>query len=237
MNKIQKILAGLCAVTATILCLWPPVLAADLRAEGVEDLSTLTLPPVAKKAWVFRRFPIMAWWPPPGTKTLRDFQRYKEAGFTIYPANPDAGFQNALKLARRVGIPVMPHRTLQGFDVPRSVKPIALPEEDFNVVGWLTRDEPGGYKAVSQAIGEVNVLIGFFRNKAGDRYALVVNKRHGKNQSSKDMADTMDLTFSADINEVEAVSWLDGTVGKLAMHGSKASLRIHGGTSVLIKAR
>jgi len=54
----------------------------------------------------------MAWWPPPGTKTLADFQRYKDAGFTIYPANPDAGFDNAVQLARQAGILVMPHRTV-----------------------------------------------------------------------------------------------------------------------------
>jgi len=413
----------------------PIRIAPDLKSREVKDLRDLKLPPVAKKEWVFKSFPILAWWPPPGTKTLEDFQRYKEAGFTIYAANPDGGFDNALKLARKAGIPVMPHRTMGGFDVPPPTKPVVFPVNDTNIVGWLTRDEPGGYRAICKAVTEVNVLmrsdpgrwalfnnfplnrpqepsaletaeaalrngmpvlsydnyvilkdgrdrtkqhfdnlasarklslkydvpfwafalttkhwnyrrpsesdvrwkqftnlaygakglwyfcywgphrwddkrwdtksivdsatgeptelyyqvktinetvlamgdillsltsedvmhthppqghaafafkkdkhwiadikaqdalIGFFRNASGGRYALVVNKLHGKNKSSKEMADTIDLTFAADIKEVQAVSWLDGTPGKLTMDGTKASLRIHGGTGVLIKAR
>jgi hypothetical protein len=384
---------------------------------------------------VFKGFPIMAWWPPPGTKTLKDFQRYKEAGFTIYAANPDAGFDNALKLARKAGIPVMPHRSMGGFDVPRPAKPVVFPEDDSNVVGWITHDEPGWIKAAIKATTEVNglmrldpgrwtlfnnlplnrrqklpvqviaetalrngmpvlsydnyvimedgtdrttehfdnlrdarklslkydvpfwafalttkhrkyrrpsesdirwkqftnmaygakglwyfcywgphrwddkgwdtrsivdsatgeptdlyyqvktlnetvlamgdillgltsqdvahthppqghaasafvkdkhwiadikaqdALIGFFRNAAGDRYAMVVNKLHGKGKSSKETADTIYLTFGANIKEVEAVNWLDGTPGKLTLNGKKASLRIGGGTGVLIKAK
>ena len=51
------------------------------------------------------------------------------------------------------------------------------------------------------------------------------------------VADTIDLTFAADVKEVEAVNWLDGTPGKLALNGTRASLRIYGGTGVLIKAK
>jgi hypothetical protein len=40
-----------------------------------------------------------------------------------------------------------------------------------------------------------------------------------------------------DVKEVEAVSWLDGTPGRLVLNGTRASLPIHGGTGVLIKAR
>lgn len=403
------------------------------KAQGAAELADLKLPPVAKKPWVFKSFPIMAWWPPPGTKTLKDFQLYKAAGFTIYAANPDAGFDNALKLARKVGIAIMPHRTMGGFDVPRPDKPIVFPENDPNVVGWITRDEPGWYKPAVQAATEVNqlmrrdparwtlfnnlplnrrqklpvvaiaeaalrngmpvlsydnyviynngtdktkehfdnlasaralslkydvpfwafalttkhrryrrpsesdvrwkqftnlaygakglwyfcywgphrwddrgwdtksivdsatgeptelyyqvrklnknvlamgeillgltseavahthppkghpvftkgkhwiadiqaqdALIGFFRDANGQRYALVVNKRHGMGKSAKETADTITLTFAADVKEVEAVSWLDASPGKLAMKDNKASLRISGGTGVLLTTK
>ncbi len=63
--------------------------------------------------------------------------------------------------------------------------------------------------------------------------ALVVNKLHGKGKSSKETADTIELIFAPD---VKAVSWLDGTPGKILLHHNKASLRIHGGTGVLLKA-
>ena len=433
MMKIQKILAGACVITVAFLNLTQPLIAAEPASEDVKKLRALELPPVVKQAWMFKSFPIMAWWPPPGTKSLEDFKRYKEAGFTIYAANPDAGFESALKLARKAGIPVMPHRTLQGFDVPAPTKQIVYSTNDSNIVGWLTRDEPGGYRAVSKAISEVNelmrldpsrwalfnnfplnrrqtpsvleiaeaalrngvpvlsydnyvimedgtdrtkehfdnlasarklslkydvpfwafalttkhrgyrcpsesdlrwkqftnlaygakglwyfcywgphrgdnkgwdtksivdsatgeptelyyqvqkinqtvlamgdtllgltsedvmhthppeghatsnfvkgrhwiadikakdVLIGFFRNAAGVRYALVVNKLHGKAKTSKETADTIELTFAADVKGVEAVSWLDGKPGKLTLKGKRASLLIGGGTGVLIK--
>ncbi len=408
------------------------VTAAEER-QVAKDLRDLELLPVTKTPWMFKGFPIMAWWPPPGTKTLEDFKRYKEAGFTIYMANPDVGFGSAIKLARKAGIPVMPHRTLQGFDVPLPAKPVVFSENDSNVVGWITHDEPGWLKPAVKAATEVNMLMrldparwtlfnnlplnrrqklpvmeiaeaalrngmpilsydnyviledgtdrtqehfdnlasartlslkydvpfwafalttkhreyrrpsesdlrwkqftnlaygakglwyfcywgphrwddkgwdtksivdsatgkptelyrqvrklnktvlamgdillgltsedvvhthpledhaafekgkywiadirahdalmGFFRNAKGERYALVVNKLHGKDKSSKETVDTIDLTFNTEIKEVEAISWLDGTPGKLRLNGSRASLRIHGGTGVLIQAK
>jgi hypothetical protein len=124
------------------------------------SLAELNLPRVQKEQWKFKGFPIMAWWPPSGTKTLKDFQRYKEAGFTIYPANPDAGFDNAIKLAEQVGLAVMPWRTRQGFDVPAHGRAIVFPESDPNVVAWITSDEPGGYARVIGQITAVNELMG-----------------------------------------------------------------------------
>jgi hypothetical protein len=432
MKTLRICLAGLLrAGAAAALIPSQPVLAEGVAGEGVRSLSELKLPPVAKKPWMFKSFPIMAWWPPPGTKTLDDFKRYKEAGFTIYMANPDAGFDNALNLAGKAGLPVMPHRSMGGFDVPRPDKPIVFPANDPNVVGWVTHDEPGWDQPAIKAATEVNALmradpsrwalfnnlplnrrqklpvmeiaeaalrngmpvlsydnyvilgdgtdrtkehfdnlasarglslkydvpfwafalttehreyrrpsesdvrwkqftnlaygakglwyfcywgphrwdnrgwdtksivdsttgeptdlyyqvqeinktvlamgdillgltsenvahthppqghpgfeknkhwiadikardalLGFFRNAEDDRYALVVNKRHGMNKSADEMSDTIELTFGPGVEEVEAVSWLDGMPGKLALDGGKATLRIHGGTGVLIK--
>jgi len=436
MKNKQAILTGLCVIIVAVLFSSQQVSASDLKTENqIKALNDLKLPAVAKTEWVFKGFPIMAWWPPPGTKTLDDFRRYKDAGFTIYSANPDAGFDEALKLAKKAGIPVMPHRSMGGFDVPRPGKPIVFPKDDSNIVGWITHDEPGWIKAAVTATTEVNklmlseperwalfnnlplnrrqklpvqviaeaalrngmpvlsydnyvimedgtdrtkehfdnlrdartlslkydvpfwafalttrhrqyrrpsesdvrwkqftnlaygakglwyfcywgphrwddkgwdtksivdsatgeptelyyqvqkinkavlamgdillgltsedvmhtnppqghadsafvkgkhwiedikakdALIGFFRNDAGERYALIVNKLHGKGKSSKETANTIYLTFGPDVKEVEAVSWLDGTPGKLKLNGKKASLRINGGTGVLINAK
>ena len=54
-------------------------------------LEALMLPRVVRRPWRFRRFPIIGWWGPPGTAKLADFRAYKDAGFTIYAANPDTG--------------------------------------------------------------------------------------------------------------------------------------------------
>lgn len=81
------------------------------------------------------------------------------------------------------------------------------------------------------------VLIGFFVDDAGRQYAMVVNNLHGKGRSSRETADTIELTFGDDVEDVEAVSWLDGEEGKLAMNNKTVSLQIAGGTGGLIKAR
>ena len=46
----------------------------------------------------------------------------------------------------------------------------------------------------------------------------------------------IELTFASDVNEVEAVCWMDGTSGKLTLKDKKVSLAISGGTGVLIKS-
>ncbi len=128
----------------------------SISAQEKESLGDLNLPSVEKEEWCFKKFPIMAWWGPSGENTLNDFKRYRDAGFNIYPANPDSGFESALKLARRAGLPVMPWRTMQGFNLPKPESPIIFPENDRNIVGWITHDEPGGYKRVTEAITAVN---------------------------------------------------------------------------------
>jgi len=164
------------------------ILAAAAVSEslGAEGLADLKLPTVEKHPWRFKGFPILAWWPPSGIKSREDFQRYKDAGFTIYPANPDTGFNNSLELAKEVGIPVMPWRTRQGFDTPAPQKPIVFPEDDSNVVGWITHDEPGGYRGVQRAITAVNELM----RKDATRWALFnfFPPHHQKNPDTEETA-------------------------------------------------
>src|SRR5688500_4313124 len=85
------------------------------RAQSLDDLK---LPPAPAQPWRFREFPIIAWWGPPGTATAEDFKRYKDAGFTLYAANPDTGYASVVPMARDAGLKVMAFRTLQGFGLP-----------------------------------------------------------------------------------------------------------------------
>jgi hypothetical protein len=84
-------------------------------SDPMAEFKALQLPPVQREPWRFKNFPILAWWGPPGTATLEDFKRYKDAGFTLYAANPDAGFNRAMRFARQAGLDVMPFRQGQGF--------------------------------------------------------------------------------------------------------------------------
>jgi hypothetical protein len=81
-----------------------------------------------------------------------------------------------------------------------------------------------------------DVLIGFFKGDAGADYALVVNKLHGMKKSSSETADEIELTFDAKTTSVRAESWLDGRTGDVALKDGKASLKIAGGTGVLLRA-
>jgi hypothetical protein len=414
----------------SVLLLYACSLAVLQGADRITDLKTLELPTVEKEPWRFEGFPILAWWPPPGTATIKDFRVYKEAGFTIYPANPDCGFENSIMLAEQAGLPVVAWRSYQGFSLPKPEHPIAFRDDNPNIVGWVTGDEPSGMRNVVKAITAVNklmredpsraaffnmlpprrqgrpdtkaiidagircgmpvlsyddyvmyddgrnetkehfdalevfrqasvqhdvpfwafaltsghdryrppsesdlrwkqytnlaygakglwyfcywgptnrrfwdkngivnprngrktklyryvktlnhavlamgdillgltnegvvhtnppkghrpfrpgeywisdiaagdALIGFFHDADGTPYAMVVNKQHGMNKSVEETADTIELTFAPDVRSVVAVNWLDGIPGPIAMKERKASLRLYGGTGVLLKA-
>lgn len=393
-----------------------------------DPLQQLQLPPVERRPWRFRKFPIIAWWGPPGTASLVDFQNYKDAGFNLYAANPDTGYEQALRFAAQIDLPVMAYRRTQGFGLPAA--PVDFSRRRDNIVGWLTHDEPGGMPGVIEAISAVNTLmredptrwalfnflppgaqnnaptepiidaairsgmpllsydayvihadgndnagahfryleqfrraslrhnvpfwafalsikhfgyrrpsesdirwnhftnlaygakglwyftywgptdwenwdlvaivdpkdgaktelyehvkklnhavlemgdillnltsrdvvhsaplagqspffedthwiagikasdalIGFFSDGAGTRYALLVNKRHGMAKSAAEMADQMEIRFDPSVRRVTAVNWLDGTPGPLKITNGKASLTLHGGTGVLLRA-
>ena len=436
MNRISGKILDTSNPATSLLRLVSLVLLCVLSSAAVQgsDLSSslngIELPDFPDEAWRFKGFPILAWWPPPGTATLEDFLLYKEAGFTIYPANPDRGFESSIDLAETAGLPIVAWRSYQRFSLPRSENPIAFPKQRESIVGWITTDEPSGTRDVVNAITAVNrlmqedpdrvaffnmlpphkqarpgteaiiaaavrcgmpvlsfdnyvlrdsgsdetkqhydaleifrtasvrhgvpfwafaltsghyiyrrpsesdlrwkhythlaygakglwyfcywgprnwlhwdkvsivnpkngkrtelyeytkvlnhavlemgdillgltsvdvahtnppdghrqfrtdqywiadvvaedALIGFFHDTEGSSYAMVVNATHGMNKSAEETADTIELTFAKEVRCVVAVSWLDGKPGPIALKDQKASLRIHGGTGVLLRA-
>ena len=138
----------LCSLLAAACAGAPPTTA--------EPLENLKLPPVARRPWRFRQFPIIAWWGPPGTARRQDFQAYKEAGFTLYAANPDEGYERAMELARQSGLSVMAYRRAQGFGLPPA--PADFSRHREQIVGWLTHDEPSGTEGVTESITAVNTM-------------------------------------------------------------------------------
>ena len=80
-----------------------------------------------------------------------------------------------------------------------------------------------------------DALAGFFHDREGKLYALVVNKQHGKGKSAQETADDIELTFAPQVRAVTAVNWLDGKPGPLRLRGGKATLRLSGGTGVLLR--
>src|SRR5690349_12988712 len=130
MNTILKALTLAFAVCA----------AASASATGT--LESINLPPVQKAPWRFKKFPILAWWGPPGSASLKDFENYRDSGINIYLANPDTEFDAAMEKATSAGLAIMPFRKKQGFGLKDPKGGVNYPKDHPNVVGWLTYDEP-----------------------------------------------------------------------------------------------
>lgn len=81
-----------------------------------------------------------------------------------------------------------------------------------------------------------DALVGFFRDPNGADYALLVNKQHGKGLSAAATADEIELTVAPTVRQVIAENWLDGTKGPVKLTDGKATLRVAGGTGVLLRA-
>lgn len=85
-------------------------------------------------------------------------------------------------------------------------------------------------------IEAADALIGFFRDPVeGGRYALVVNNRHGKELTAAETAEIVTLHLAPEVAGVTAVSWLDGEPGRLELAERAVTMRIAGGTGVLLQ--
>jgi len=152
--------------TRFILTLFSIVFSVAAHATGT--LESINLPPVEKAPWRFAKFPIMAWWGPPGSSALKDFENYRKAGFNIYLANPDTEFEEAIDKATSAGLAIMPFRTIQGYGTKAPENGVEYPVDHPNVVGWLTYDEPGAYDQSYKSISLANELM----RKDPTRWAL-----------------------------------------------------------------
>lgn len=161
MNQHATAITGtVCAVIAAFPVLFcVPVIHAEevVTPDALAGFNALELPAVRREPWCFTKFPIIAWWGPPGTATLKDFNRYKDAGFTLYAANPDTGFDRAMRLAKRADLDVMAFKRGQGFGLKH--RPADYHRHGIEPVGWITNDEPQGSAAVTHSITAVNGLM------------------------------------------------------------------------------
>src|SRR5690606_24685696 len=95
-------------VTLSKLVLGATLLAVVGSAGATETLEALSLPVVTKAPWRFTEFPLLAWWAPPGSEPAPAFEDYRDAGFNIYPLNPDKHFEDGLVKAADAGLSIMP---------------------------------------------------------------------------------------------------------------------------------
>ena len=84
------------------------------------------------------------------------------------------------------------------------------------------------------------LLVGFFDDKAGEEYFMVVNLAHGLNMSKMDGERTVRLVFRKSVEKIERLNRLTGRVETLETKkaGSVArilKIRLEGGTGDLFK--
>ena len=87
---------------------------------------------------------------------------------------------------------------------------------------------------------QMGLLVGFFDDKAGEEYFMVVNLVHGLNMSKMDGARMVRLTFDAKVDQIERLNRLTGLVETLRTRKGEADTRvldiqIEGGTGDLFK--
>ena len=82
-------------------------------------------------------------------------------------------------------------------------------------------------------------MVGFFDDRAGQEYFMVVNFQHGAKMSKMDASRTLRLVFDKSVARVERLNRLTGRVETLRTSASAASrvldLRLEGGTGDLFK--
>ena len=99
----------------------------------------------------------------------------------------------------------------------------------------------GAFKSVEVVQGkDMGLLVGFFDDKAGEEYFMVVNLVHGLNMSKMDGARMVRLTFDAKVDQIERLNRLTGLVETLRTRKGEADTRvldiqIEGGTGDLFK--
>ena len=131
------------SVPATLFATAPP-----------DSISSFKLPPVKKAPWRFKKFPLIAWWGPPGTAPQKAFDDYRDAGFNLYLANSDIGTSQALEKAKAAGLAIMGFPGGGGFGLKR--RHVDFPQDDPSIVAWLITDEPSGVEGVENAITAMN---------------------------------------------------------------------------------
>lgn len=144
------------AATSALIFAFNLLIPAPVAAQ--DTLDDIKFPPVEKAPWRFDKFPIMAWWCPPGGASIKDFENYRDAGFSIYVLNPDEGFFDAMDKATSVGLPIMSFRVSQGFS-DKGIEVDYTSSTLSNIVSWITSDEPGTVGAAAKTIGELNALM------------------------------------------------------------------------------
>ena len=86
-------------------------------------------------------------------------------------------------------------------------------DRDTNLPGWMRRTWK--LANVSGPLNRNHLLVGFFRDAAGQEYFLVVNKDHAEDRTSEELATEVVLTFHPSVKAIQRLSRTDGVVERI----------------------
>ena len=87
---------------------------------------------------------------------------------------------------------------------------------------------------VSGTLNRNNIMVGFFRDDAGQEYFMVVNKDNAANQTGEELVTEVNLTFHPSVKAIQRLRRSDGSVERIAV-SRNYTFSLSGGTGDLFK--
>ena len=87
---------------------------------------------------------------------------------------------------------------------------------------------------VTGAANRNHLLVGFFRDGAGQEYFMVVNKDHARDKTSDELATEVTLSFHPSVKAIQRLRRADGTIERIAV-AKNYMFTLPGGTGDLFK--
>ncbi len=106
-------------------------------------------------------------------------------------------------------------------------------DSDKALPAWMRR---GGKLVNVTGMSNANhVMVGFFRDPAGEEYCMVVNKDVNVASTGAELASSIQLTFHPSVTAVQRLNRITGGVDRLIVKGGNVAVTLPGGTGDLFK--
>ena len=106
-------------------------------------------------------------------------------------------------------------------------------DSDADLPTWMRRT--GKLVNLTGIANANHLLVGFFRDLAGQEYFMVVNKDLGKDMTGESLATDVLLSFHPSVQSLQRVGRNDGKTETLAVKNHQLAFRLPGGTGDLFK--
>lgn len=106
---------------------------------------------------------------------------------------------------------------------------------------YMIGDAPQGSRRLEEDVELIlkvdaeKAMLGVFSSPKGDIWAMIVNRKHGKQRSSMTTTETIDVSLDEKVKKATIIDILTGEAKSLLLDKGKFSVSLPGGTGCLIK--